>query len=94
MNKDLPHGMGSYIQYTVITHKEKESEKEYIYIYKNYFVIYPKLTQLYFNKKWRITLYLLFYENCFSRFRILHMSSQVSPGHFIWEGLCSLLGCA
>ena len=37
MNKDLPHGMGSYIQYTVITHKEKESEKEYIYIYMNHF---------------------------------------------------------
>ena len=27
MNKDLPHGMGNYLQYTVITHKEKESEK-------------------------------------------------------------------
>ena len=27
MNKDLPHGMGNYLQYTVITHKEKESER-------------------------------------------------------------------
>ena len=32
--KDLLYRTGNYIQYSVITFKEKEAEKIYIYIYK------------------------------------------------------------
>ena len=39
--------MGNYTQYFVITYKKKESEKEYIYIYKklNRYAVHLKLTQ-------------------------------------------------
>ena len=32
-NRDLLYSTGNYTQYFVITYKEKESEKEYIYMY-------------------------------------------------------------
>ena len=46
-NKDLLHSTGSHIQYLVITYNEKESEKEYAYIYTylNHFDVHLKLTQ-------------------------------------------------
>ena len=33
-NKDLLQSTGNYVQYLVITYNGKESEKEYIYVYK------------------------------------------------------------
>ena len=33
-NKDIIYSTGNYIQYLAITYKGKESEREYIYIYK------------------------------------------------------------
>ena len=32
-NKDLPHSTNNSTQHLIITYNEKESEKEYIYIY-------------------------------------------------------------
>ena len=37
---------GHYIQYLIITYSGKESEKEYIYIYLNNFVVHLRLTEL------------------------------------------------
>ena len=44
-NKVLLYRTGNYIQYPVINHNGKESEKEYIYVKLNHFAVYLKLTQ-------------------------------------------------
>ena len=52
-NKDLLHSIGNYIQYFVITCKEKRIWKKYIYITESFCCI-PKtniINQLYFNFK-------------------------------------------